>query len=287
MYQGDHEDISDRRCPHRNRCIGEQNDIAINGIYTSSPYYSNTPDSDEYSYAHETQGVYKGDSERRGEESTNDNDWSIPNARVDSRRLKGSLLDDLVQLACQEAEQMDRNREKAEENIFNPPNSPKRNTFDYLKEIAYGEANKLDAMYQATRTRESPRKINYIAQAEQYANQRDIAQTYGSALAMPLQSPCNSSQETQGYTRTCPVKSFNDFDESIFVFNDKTGMYACPAEFCTKEFPSLSRIKRHFIIHTNIKPFRCRNKECGRTFSRKDNMLQHYRVHCPYSQGNN
>ena len=80
------------------------------------------------------------------------------------------------------------------------------------------------------------------------------------------------------------LKSFNDFDESIFVLDEKRQTYICPVPECGKEFPSLSRIKRHYIIHTDLKPFKCKNKECNRRFSRKDNMLQHYRMHCPYTK---
>lgn len=78
-------------------------------------------------------------------------------------------------------------------------------------------------------------------------------------------------------------KSFNDFDEGIFKFDMKEKHFSCPWEGCDKKFPSLSRIKRHYIIHTDIKPFKCLNPGCNRRFSRKDNMLQHYRVHCPYA----
>ncbi|ORD94855.1 Z561 [Enterospora canceri] len=80
------------------------------------------------------------------------------------------------------------------------------------------------------------------------------------------------------------VKSFNDFDEKIFEMDETRGMFVCPVSGCEKEFPSLSRIKRHYIIHTDIKPFKCKNKDCDRRFSRKDNMLQHYRTHCPYTK---
>jgi len=78
-------------------------------------------------------------------------------------------------------------------------------------------------------------------------------------------------------------KSFNDFDEDIFKFDQSTKMFNCPWEDCDKAFPSLSRIKRHYIIHTDIKPFKCLNPGCDRRFSRKDNMLQHCRVHCQFA----
>lgn len=80
------------------------------------------------------------------------------------------------------------------------------------------------------------------------------------------------------------LKSFNDFQEDLFQMDEETKTFICPVPECGKDFPSLSRIKRHYIIHTDIKPFVCKNKECDKRFSRKDNMLQHYRMHCPYTR---
>ncbi|KAF7683689.1 Zinc finger C2H2 protein [Astathelohania contejeani] len=76
---------------------------------------------------------------------------------------------------------------------------------------------------------------------------------------------------------------YDKIDSDIFPIyetDDGKKKYGCPYRRCKKEFPSLSRIKRHYIVHTGIKPFPCLNPECNKTFSRKDNMLQHYRCHC-------
>lgn len=79
------------------------------------------------------------------------------------------------------------------------------------------------------------------------------------------------------------LKSFNDINDAIFLVNASTKTYKCPWDSCEKVFPSLSRVKRHYIIHTDFKPFKCLNLGCNRDFSRKDNMLQHCRVHCPFA----
>jgi uncharacterized Zn-finger protein len=60
----------------------------------------------------------------------------------------------------------------------------------------------------------------------------------------------------------------------------------CAHPGCGKVFPSKSRLQRHAVIHTGAKPFVCLYPECERTFSRRDNMLQHYRTHiCAFPPG--
>lgn len=80
------------------------------------------------------------------------------------------------------------------------------------------------------------------------------------------------------------ITSFNDLPDDLFTYDEKKHLFPCPVDGCTAEFPSLSRIKRHYHIHTGIKKFKCKNKECDRTFNRKDNMMQHYRSHCSYTK---
>ncbi|KAI5170607.1 hypothetical protein NEFER03_0066 [Nematocida sp. LUAm3] len=61
-------------------------------------------------------------------------------------------------------------------------------------------------------------------------------------------------------------------------------LYKCTFHGCKKAFPSLSRMRRHYIIHTGVKPFKCINAECPKSFSRRDNMIQHYKGHCVYTK---
>lgn len=73
-----------------------------------------------------------------------------------------------------------------------------------------------------------------------------------------------------------------DFDDSLFkmIGLDNKKVYTCPDASCNKIFPSLSRAKRHYIVHTGHRPFKCNNPLCNKYFSRKDNMLQHEKMHC-------
>lgn len=74
------------------------------------------------------------------------------------------------------------------------------------------------------------------------------------------------------------------FDDRLFDFEDLDGIryFLCPLKSCDKKFPSLSRAKRHWLTHTNFRPFKCQNDPCDKTFSRSDNMHQHMESHCFY-----
>jgi len=94
----------------------------------------------------------------------------------------------------------------------------------------------------------------------------------------------HASTETLGSTDD-KIECFADFETSMFAYKARNGikMYICPYEGCTMELPTVSRIKRHYIVHTRLRPFKCLNRDCNKRFSRKDNMLQHYKVHCSYT----
>ncbi|KAI8908884.1 hypothetical protein DFJ77DRAFT_134096 [Powellomyces hirtus] len=50
---------------------------------------------------------------------------------------------------------------------------------------------------------------------------------------------------------------------------------------CNQSFTHSGHRARHMRIHTGSKPYKCLLNQCCSTFSRKDNMMQHYRArHC-------
>ncbi|EPZ36399.1 hypothetical protein ROZALSC1DRAFT_29647 [Rozella allomycis CSF55] len=48
---------------------------------------------------------------------------------------------------------------------------------------------------------------------------------------------------------------------------------------CGRRFPTPTHVTRHMRTHTGEKPFVCPQFDCQRAFSRKDNMMHHYRKH--------
>jgi len=175
----------------------------------------------------------------------NDLDSSCNDGDIASNFTRQELLHELKSVASSEAKAFSDIPFKKEEMFFNPPEFSEKHPLQYLQEAVEADSH-----------RGSPiGKIKPRIYEKEDGKEEDQAN----------------------------FKSFNDFDEDIFKLDMESKLYICPWNGCDKSFPSLSRIKRHYIIHTDIKPFKCLNQGCNRRFSRKDNMLQHYRVHCPFA----
>ncbi|KAI5185255.1 hypothetical protein NEHOM01_0713 [Nematocida homosporus] len=83
--------------------------------------------------------------------------------------------------------------------------------------------------------------------------------------------------------------TYSDLEDELnvefpMVYVGGKKVFKCTFHGCKKVFPSLSRMRRHYIIHTGVKPFKCLNSECPKSFSRRDNMIQHYKGHCLFSK---
>lgn len=69
------------------------------------------------------------------------------------------------------------------------------------------------------------------------------------------------------------IQEVEDLEFPVEIF-DNEKKYFCVYTGCKKNFPSSSRVKRHYKTHFDIHPYKC--VTCGRTFGRKDNMMQHF-----------
>lgn len=148
-------------------------------------------------------------------------------------------------------------------NINDIGDEKNKTVFDYLVEEAKNESKKLRGEEQQQMwTRKEPE----IRALTPKADQNNRTYVYRSEIDLIY----SKYQITDNIFKV-------EYDE-----NNKT--YHCPKKNCGKSFPSLSRVKRHYIVHTGKKPYYCLNPDCKKSFSRKDNMLQHYRNHCAVSR---
>jgi hypothetical protein len=81
------------------------------------------------------------------------------------------------------------------------------------------------------------------------------------------------------------INNYNDLPDEPFL-EDTRGGFHCADPNCRKILPDISRIKRHFLVHTNIKPYKCKNIGCNKAFNRKDNRDTHSKENCAYNPRN-
>lgn len=148
----------------------------------------------------------------------------------------------------------------------------RKEVLDFLVEIAEKELKKIvsaEKLCRNIKTQKIDSKRGIRSNTPQKDSEYGAAKTYSSNKQATLKA------------RDLSLDSSEIFFETV----QKNGifMYICPEADCKKMFPSLSRIKRHYIIHTGVKPFKCVSPRCPKRFSRKDNMLQHHKTHCKFS----
>ncbi|KAL1785766.1 zinc finger protein 770 [Sigmodon hispidus] len=80
---------------------------------------------------------------------------------------------------------------------------------------------------------------------------------------------------------------FSNYEMLQCGFSDSgenTGHKMCPCDKCEKVFPSISKLQRHYLIHTGQRPFGC--NVCGKSFRQSAHLKRHKLTHIekiPYS----
>ena len=124
---------------------------------------------------------------------------------------------------------------------------------------------------------EEKEKMDAVAEFKRQENKKDREEKIKSRRILDS-SPNKSENDTFDEEEVIPEEAF----ETITI--DKIKYYVCNDPKCDKKFPTLSRVRRHAVVHSGIRPYECLNAGCNKRFSRKDNMLQHHRNHCNMSK---
>ena len=67
----------------------------------------------------------------------------------------------------------------------------------------------------------------------------------------------------------------NSFRKHVITHGEK--QYICQAEGCGKRFLDNSKLKRHMLVHSGEKPYKC--ELCNKRFSLDFNLRTHLRIH--------
>ena len=73
-----------------------------------------------------------------------------------------------------------------------------------------------------------------------------------------------------------PLSCWKFFAGSVVPFQSEKGM-RWPCDRCGKDFCSSSHLKRHWILHTDFKPYKC--KVCGKCFAFQWDLKKHITKH--------
>ena len=63
--------------------------------------------------------------------------------------------------------------------------------------------------------------------------------------------------------------------QSSFVIKSRNRVFRCLYMPCRRTFPTVKDLKRHWVVHTGLREFKC--SDCNAHFGRKDHMLRHKR----------
>lgn len=124
--------------------------------------------------------------------------------------------------------------------------------------------------------------MSHLFQAAEAARRQLLVSSNDAPGSFPNSSDPYISYRNALLSNAEQYKNFNTLSTNInngFDSVNANGQHVCPVTKCGKAFPTKSRLNRHLIVHTGDKPFACLHPGCNKAFSRRDNMMQHYKSH--------
>ncbi|XP_012865731.1 PREDICTED: zinc finger protein 770 isoform X1 [Dipodomys ordii] len=181
----------------------------------------------------------------------------IGNCRSERKAFKSSLLKNCRQSSQQNSEQTKRRTlGSGKQGSYKRIGSKKKKTptlpFSWQKQ--FQSQNRGKSLKDILTSSESRLAVDSTA------TNRDLP-TYGSS--------------GEGFFNNCQV--FQHCGFPVPSENILTGHKIYPCDKCEKAFPSLSKLQRHYLIHTGQRPFGC--NVCGKSFRQSAHLKRHQETH--------
>lgn len=146
----------------------------------------------------------------------------------------------------------------------------------HVNDLSISESHFLD---QHPKSNLNAGRLNQMPEANQMSVKQQL---YGNAhmhsistLYNPMMAPMSVMPPAMHAAQAMPQMEFSMQPPKEASPEDKR--YVC--ETCYKGFRRVEHLKRHKKTHTNERPFACPIPDCGRKFSRNDNLKAHVLTH--------
>jgi hypothetical protein len=96
----------------------------------------------------------------------------------------------------------------------------------------------------------------------------------------PKRLKCDHHQCNRSYS----FRSGLTYHKRVAHTTYEESKFKCTFKGCHKYFPNSSQ--DHLNKHNNIRPFKCNNRRCNKSFYSQSNRWKHMKNHCKFSVGN-